>query len=185
MARTGRPTVLNVEMKDAIVDLLKRGNYITTSATAVGIRPGTIGVWIKKGEELSQLDRDLDETEQLFVDFSLEVQKARAFAEVAHVENIRQASKENWTASAWWLERTNPRDWGKVQRTEITGADGGAIQVDIESVNRKIEAMLANRIIDAEIAEEARALDEASQEGDLLSDLRAEMEARVEGNSPN
>lgn len=178
MAKTGRPTVLNVEMKDAIVDLLKRGNYITTAAAAVGISPVTVGAWVRKGEELSNLERELDETEQLFVAFSVEVQKARAFAEVQHVETIRQASKENWTASAWWLERTNPKDWGKVSRTEITGADGGAIQIDAESVNRKIEALLANRIIDVEATEETPALEESSETGDLLGDLAAEIQAR-------
>ncbi len=32
----------------------------------------------------------------------------------------------NWQAAAWRLERKMPHKWG---RHEVTGADGGAIQV--------------------------------------------------------
>ena len=186
MATTGRPTVLNRAMLEAVVDLLKRGNYITTTAKAVGISPVTIGAWVKKGHDLAELDRELDETEQLFVEFSVEVEKARAFAEIQHVENIRQASRENWTASAWWLERTNPKEWGKVQRTEITGADGGAIQIDAESVNRKIEALLSKNIIDVEVVETAIPTPTPQVElsvADLRDAVAAEMEGRVEGDN--
>ena len=155
MATTGRKTILNQAMFDAIVDLLKRGNYVNTTARAVGIDPSNISVWVKKGRDLEALDRELDETEQMFVLFSHEVEKARAFAEVQNVEVIRKASQDNWTAAAWWLERTSPQNWGRVQRTEITGANGGAIEVDVEAVNRKIEAMLANRsVVEARVVED-------------------------------
>jgi len=155
MATTGRKTILNQAMFDAIVDLLKRGNYVNTTARAVGIDPSNISVWVKKGRDLEALDRELDETEQMFVLFSHEVEKARAFAEVQNVEVIRKASQDNWTAAAWWLERTSPQNWGRVQRTEITGANGGAIEVDVEAVNRKIEAMLANRsVVEAQVVED-------------------------------
>ena len=146
-------------MFDAIVDLLKRGNYISTTAKAVGISPLTISAWIRKGNELANEERDLDETELMFVNFAIEVEKARGFAEVQNVEVIRKASQDNWTAAAWWLERTNPQNWGKVQRTEITGANGGAIEIDAESVNRKIEALLANREVLEAVVIETQAIE--------------------------
>jgi hypothetical protein len=166
-------------MAEAIVDLLKRGNYISTAARAVGINPVTIGAWVRKGNELSEVDRELDETEQMFVDFAVEVEKARAFAEVSHVETIRQASKDNWTASAWWLERSNPGNWGRVQRTEITGAGGGAIEIDAESVNRKIEALLSRQIIDVTaVISESTGVEQDAQSA--IQAARAEIAAREE-----
>lgn len=149
MSKTGRPSILNEEMANAIIDLLKRGNYLATAAAYVGITPASITAWVRKGNALSveAEDRELDETEQLFVWFAVEVEKARAWAEIKSVEKIRQAANETWQAAAWYLERTNPRDWGRVSRTEITGADGGAIEIDASSVNRKIEALLSERAI--------------------------------------
>lgn len=174
----GRPTILTKEMAEAIIDLLKRGNYLTTSASYVGINPATITSWVKRGNALAQEqdERELDETEQLFVWFAVEVEKARAWAEIKSVEIIRQAGNETWQAAAWFLERTNPRDWGRITRTEITGADGGAIEIDASSVNRKIEAMLANKVvIDVEAIED---------EPEELSDtekLKAEIKALAKG----
>ena len=161
MSKTGRPSILNEEMANAIIDLLKRGNYLATAAAYVGITPASITAWVRKGNTLSfeAEDRELDETEQLFVWFAVEVEKARAWAEIKSVEKIRQAANETWQAAAWYLERTNPRDWGRVSRTEITGADVG--EIDASSVNRKIEALLSERailpsvynVIEAEVVE--------------------------------
>lgn len=173
----GRPTILTKEMAEVIIDLLKRGNYLSTASSYVGISPATITSWAKKGNALAQEqdERDLDETEQMFVWFAVEVEKARAWAEIKSVEIIRQAGNETWQAAAWFLERTNPREWGRVSRTEITGADGGAIEIDASSVNRKIEAMLANNIIDAEVVEDEQ--DELSAPLSDTEQLKAEIKA--------
>jgi len=151
--KAGRPVLLNEDKMKAITDLLERGNTYTASAKAVGINPATLSQWVRKGKELQMLSRELDTTEQLFVEFSLAVEKARAVAEVRAVEKIRQAGDSSWQAAAWYLERANPQDWGLVRRTEITGAEGGAIQIDVESVNRKLEALIANTVIDVEAVE--------------------------------
>ena len=147
--KTGRPTLLNEPKMEAIVDFLERGNTFTSTARAVGINPVTLTQWVKRGRELSTLNRELDEQERMFVDFSMAVEKARAMAEIRALEKIRQAGDSSWQAAAWYLERANPQEWGLVRRTEVTGADGGAIQVDVEAVNRKLEALIAN-VVDAE-----------------------------------
>jgi hypothetical protein len=36
---------------------------------------------------------------------------------------------ENWQAAAWRLERKKPHKWGRHEPHEVTGADGGAIEV--------------------------------------------------------
>ena len=74
---------------------------------------------------------------------------------------IQKAAQEgSWQASAWYLERTNPRKWGRTETVEITGADGGAIAVAYsikESLAEKFaaaERIALDRIEDAEIVED-------------------------------
>jgi hypothetical protein len=71
------------------------------------------------------------------------VEKARADAVIRNVGIIQQAAQDgSWQASAWYLERTNPRKWGRHETVEITGADGGAIQVQ-HSVKDTLAAKFA------------------------------------------
>ena len=138
-----RKTSLTPEIAEAIIEILKRGNYLTTAADYVGVTPQTVYNWLKRGDELKeQPDEDLTETERMFVSFFAGVKKANAFAEVKALDTIRNASATNWQAAAWMLERKHSERWGRVQRTEITGADGGAIEINAVEVSRKIEAML-------------------------------------------
>jgi hypothetical protein len=118
----------------------------------VGIRPETISVWIRRGKDLEASGLELDEYEQTFVAFAKEVEKARSMAEIKAVEVIRNAMPSQWQAAAWFLERTNNAQWGRTVRTEVTGADGGPVQVDVDSVYRKLEA-LSQQIVDVTAVE--------------------------------
>jgi len=154
--KMGRKSLMTKEKADTIVDLLRRGNYITQAAAYVGITPNTILVWRNKGKELleaQEAGRELDDTEQLFADFYLETEKARAEAEVRAVEVIRGAMGNQWQAAAWFLERTNNRDWGRTVKAEVTGEGGGPVQVDTEVVYRKLEALTQRHVVDAEVVE--------------------------------
>ena len=149
MAKQGRKTLLNKEIAEAIVNALKLGNYMTTAADYVGVTPLTIANWLRKGEALSQVDdRELDNDEQMFVDFFMDCKKAKALSEMKAVNVIREASQSSWQAAAWYLERTANDRWGRIQRTEITGADGGAIEINADAVARKLEALLDKNVLD-------------------------------------
>lgn len=66
-----------------------------------GIKEGKLHA--KEGKE--SLERELFE--------GLEVAEAKAVQ--AHAKNIKTAGSRDWKASAWWLERTCPNDYGKRQ----------------------------------------------------------------------
>ncbi|MGI9457214.1 MAG: hypothetical protein ACR2NU_11680 [Aeoliella sp.] len=44
--------------------------------------------------------------------FAARLHRAEAMIEITHMQNVRQASKEekNWRASVWWLERSAAMD---------------------------------------------------------------------------
>ena len=57
------------------------------------------------------------------------IEKAEAEAEATYSTIIANAAADpkNWTAAAWWLERRYPSEYGKRERVEMTGKDGGPI----------------------------------------------------------
>ena len=55
--------------------------------------------------------------------FSEAIEKARASAKVACVTQIRQAAKSEWQAAAWFLERSDPSNWGRKDMIISLGLD--------------------------------------------------------------
>jgi len=90
-----------------IAGYIADGNTIQASCAAAGIHRTTYYDWLDRG-------RDGDESNGgLYVMFAEMIEKAESAAEMDHVSNIKSAGRVTWQASAWWLERRNPKDWGK------------------------------------------------------------------------
>ena len=140
-----RPTKLTPDVIEDICNWLKLGYYQEDAATMAGISASTFYDWMKKGDEgqkalesgtssslpATQEDGEV-EVVDMFQEFSEAVKKARAEAEGAHLRNIRRAADNGtWQASAWWLERSFPKKWGKRNTLDIS--DGNEeIQFQIE-----------------------------------------------------
>jgi len=43
----------------------------------------------------------------------------------------RAANDGSWQAASWYLERTQQAKYGKQNRVELTGTDGGTIKLDL------------------------------------------------------
>ena len=43
---------------------------------------------------------------------------------------IRRAMSDDWRAAAFYLERTDPKRWGRRTSHELQGPEGGPIQLD-------------------------------------------------------
>jgi len=185
MAKQGRKLLLNEEMIAKIVEATQWGNYATVICDYVGITPQTLGNWLRKGEELSEFDdRDLTDEEQLFVKLFYDIRKARSLSEMRAVEKIRKAGEQDWKAAAWFLERTATPRWGRVDRTEITGVDGGAIEISAESVSRKLEALMAKASSDGIEVIEAEVIGEDDSEAEKgLQGVLNELQGAIEGRS--
>jgi hypothetical protein len=143
----GRRTLLNEEMIDRLVGAVRSGNYLDDSARYVGIGERTLFEWLAKGRQaLEDADGDLeavDEDKYLFAQLSQSLESARSHAVVRNVALIQKAAEQSWQAAAWYLERTNPKKWGRFETVELTGANGGAIQVEVsakETLRAKFEA---------------------------------------------
>ena len=121
----GAPTKLTPELQATIVAYVRGGGYVETAASAAGIDKTTLYDWLKRGAVEPGIYRE----------FSNAVQKAMGESEMTDVARINKAASEGqWQASAWRLERKFPARWGRKDRIEHSGADGGPIKATVVSV---------------------------------------------------
>ena len=115
----GRPSKWEESRVEELVKWLKLGYYIEDACTMAGIGKTTYYNWIAKAEQ---------EEGPEYVEFMNAVKKARAEAEGAHIMNIRRAADNGvWQASAWFLERSHPKKWGKKNPDLVDENDDGPI----------------------------------------------------------
>ena len=93
-----------------ILRLIGEGLFKKDACLLAGISRETFYQWIRGGKQDAKegkesLERELYE--------GLEVAEAKAV--MVHVNNIKTAGASDWKASAWWLERTKPNDYGRRQ----------------------------------------------------------------------
>jgi len=151
----GRPSKLNQETQDKIVTALQAGNYQDTASAYAGVSTAAFYNWMERG----RIERDRltagekpNKNETIFAEFVDAVEKARASAEVRSVVLINKAANEGtWQAAAWFLERSHPQRWGRLNRTEISGPAGGPIEttVSAEEIEEKLSALLERRSTEA------------------------------------
>ena len=119
----GRPTKLTPQVQARIVQAIVGGNDITVAAAYAGIGKTTFYEWLERGRKAKTGP---------FADFADAIQKAQADAETRNVALIAKAAQEGtWTAAAWWLERKYPERWGRKERHEVTGRDGGDMMIRV------------------------------------------------------
>lgn len=111
--KRGRPWKINGTIVAELVQLVRKGNYAETAASAVGIDRVTFYRWLKEGARLKDSGQQLRTEEQhLLVELSNAVKSAAAIAETEALEVITEASKKTWQAAAWRLERMYPQRYG-------------------------------------------------------------------------
>jgi hypothetical protein len=142
-----RPTKLTGEVQERIVEALRAGNYQEIAANYAGVSDATFHNWMARGREEQRRileGEKLDPKESIFLEFFVVVEKARSEAEVRNVMQIQHASRDHWQAAAWFLERSFPKRWGRKDRHEVTGADGGALKIAVstDELEERVQALL-------------------------------------------
>jgi hypothetical protein len=126
-------TKLTDDVQARIVQALTAGNYLDTAAAYAGVSRVTVWRWMQRGEE------EADNPDSIYSNFRNAVESARAQAEVRSVALISRAADDGtWQAAAWFLERSYPNRWARVQRTEISGPDGAPVNLKVDA---KVELM--------------------------------------------
>jgi hypothetical protein len=149
--KPGRPTLLDDDRLEAITNALRNGAYIDHAAQAAGISTRTYHGWMERGRtERDRINAGLapDPDEAPFVQLLHSVERAQSEAAVDLLGEIaNHARNGTWQAAAWILERKFPRQWGRFDRSEVTGAEGGPVRLDVstEDLERKVQRILETR----------------------------------------
>lgn len=119
------------EVQKAICDGIKNGIPIEDVCDIVSITRQTFCRWMRQGKS--------DHIEDAhYVAFRYAVKKARAANRAWHIKNIKRHSKATWQASAWFLERRDPVNWGKKETEQI-----GVLLQEIADLKAKLIAVEA------------------------------------------
>jgi hypothetical protein len=142
--KPGRTPLLNAHTQDRIVSAVRAGSYLDDAATLVGISRHTLLLWLRNGRDAQdrhESGHKLTDRDRLYLDFLNAVETARAEAQLRNIAIIQKAANEGtWQAAAWYLERTNPRKWGRHETVEIGLSDDRPMEVS------EIASLLDERI---------------------------------------
>ena len=115
----GRHSHLTPERAAAVTKMVRSGALIKTACQACGIHESTYFRWINRADD--------PDAPEVYREFRESITRARALAEMDALTLVRQAGRTDWRAAAWFLERSFPQDYGRHQKLEHTGEDGGPI----------------------------------------------------------
>lgn len=147
----GRPIKCTPKVCRAYLQAIAFGLSYQSACAEAGICESTLDNWRKRGAT----------GEEPYAKFLADEKKA-----LAAWERDRQiamdAAGPQWTREAWRLERRMPDDYGKRERHEVTGKDGGPIETE-QNVNVNIPGAGSGKIL--AILDEVGALEREESEG--------------------
>ncbi|NRQ30678.1 hypothetical protein HII36_02335 [Nonomuraea sp. NN258] len=137
-----RPSKLTPELQDKICRHLEAGHFLSTAADLCGVGRSTVHRWLAQGEEEdapAEL-RGFREAIGRARGRSADVLVAAAFADAVGGVLVREAERPDGTRERAWsqpngrvaldlLSRMFPEDWRPVKAVEVSGPQGGPVNV--------------------------------------------------------
>jgi hypothetical protein len=121
---------LTKELIEKAADIIARGNYYKVAIDILGISEQSWYEWMRQGE----MDKSKG-IKSLKSEFFESIKKAEADAIDRNLSIIQKAAMEgNWQASAWYLERKYPEQWGKRDNVNLT-TDKDGFRIEVEYVS--------------------------------------------------
>ena len=121
--QAGRPTLYTPELGVRIAKLVALGVAIGVACAAEGIGRATLYEWRAKSRD----------GRQPYAGFLAELERALARVEVEITKNVIAASKRDWRAGAWWLERRRPRRYALRQSLRVEKAPADMTDEELDA----------------------------------------------------
>jgi hypothetical protein len=107
-----------------ILEEMAKGVTRSAACRIVGISTETVSEWIFKANKYPEKYPEYVEFREAMEHVRAEVQKEM----VGHIIGAARSDPKHWTAAAWYLERTDPENWGKRDKVEVKNEGGPMIQ---------------------------------------------------------
>jgi transposase-like protein len=126
LIKMARKPKISPDLIDEILTYKENGISDADICDMVGIATQTFYKWLKEAET----GTDYDDPEKpaaylkLKRDLSDGLKRARVAFKAYHIQNVTTASKKDWTASAWILERMYPKEFSRIDRQIALQSDG-------------------------------------------------------------
>lgn len=119
----GRPSKLTKELQDKLCKLLAEGQFFRHACHACDVDENTVNGWLQQAKK--------EGASEEIIAFSVACARARSEGEKVHLDAMSTMAIEklDWKQRAWLLERLNPSQYHLTTKAEISGPEGGAIQV--------------------------------------------------------
>lgn len=105
-------TKLTDQLIDEITTYIENGMNNRDSAHMCFITEATLYRWLREADEVDENGKPLKRY-KMQRKLKKAMQKSQAAFKAYHVQNVIQASKKHWQASAWMLERRFPEEYGR------------------------------------------------------------------------
>lgn len=134
-----RPAKLNDERVKTIVDAIKVGCSIRVACRAAGIGVTTFKTWMSRGKS-----KETDDAP--YRAFRAAIKKARTHGEFHALMIIQEAMPDHWQAAAWFLERSRPARWGRVDRLKAILSAHRVDSIDLSKLSDEdLKAMIEGK----------------------------------------
>lgn len=120
-----RKPIISMDVVNAILTYKENGLSDKDICDMVGIDTSTFYRWLKEAETGIDGNNSTRPAQDLELKKELNdgLKKARAAFKAFHIQNITKASKKEWQASAWILERMYPKEFSRIDRQVALMAD--------------------------------------------------------------
>lgn len=114
----GRECKLTKELVDEILTYKENGLTDADICDMVCIGKSTFYLWLQDAEKISKGEANVEDVAagELKLELMEGLKKAQVAFKAYHIQNITKASRKNWQASAWMLERFYPKEFGRIDR---------------------------------------------------------------------
>ena len=138
-------SLLTDEAKAALLTGLKTGVPIPVAAAAANLSRSTVNSWLVNGRKAkAKLERNerITPYEAECVDLLTEANTIYEGVHLLLAGRVLEASRDDWRAATWMLQRRHPETWGGPERLEISGPGGNPIEI-AEIQRRAVEYLEA------------------------------------------